>query len=55
VDNLVNWALVTDWRLDPRAGQPTFSDLYSDLDVKPFSWLTLELGLAAGRGLAAIQ
>jgi lipopolysaccharide assembly outer membrane protein LptD (OstA) len=41
VDNLVNWALYTDWRLKPRPGQTTFPDLYSDLDFKPRSWLTL--------------
>jgi len=41
IDNLVHWALYTDWRLDPRSEQPTFADVYSDLDVRPFSWLTL--------------
>ncbi|MCL5096080.1 MAG: LPS assembly protein LptD [Candidatus Omnitrophica bacterium] len=54
IDYLVNWALYTDWRLsrridwglsDPRTstriGQTTFSDVYSDLDFKPRSWLTL--------------
>jgi hypothetical protein len=41
VDNLVNWALYTDWRLDPRSDQTTFADLYSDLDLKPRSWLSL--------------
>jgi len=41
VENLVHWALVMDWRLDPRSDQRTFSDLYSDVDLKPFSWLTL--------------
>jgi len=41
VDNLVNWALVTDWRLDPRDDQATFSDVYSDVDFKPRSWLLL--------------
>jgi LPS-assembly protein len=41
VDNLLNWALYADWRLRPRSGQSTFSDIYSDLDLKPFSWLVL--------------
>jgi lipopolysaccharide assembly outer membrane protein LptD (OstA) len=41
IDNLVHWALYTDWRLNPRDEQPTFSDIYSDLDLRPFSWLTL--------------
>jgi LPS-assembly protein len=41
LENLVHWALVMDWRLDPRPDQSTFSDLYSDIDLKPFSWLTI--------------
>lgn len=41
IDNLVHWALYTDWRLDRRSEQATFADLYSDLDLKPRSWLTL--------------
>jgi LPS-assembly protein len=41
IDNLVNWALYLDWRLNPRPGQRTYSNVYSDLDLKPFSWLTL--------------
>jgi LPS-assembly protein len=42
IANLVDWDLYTDWRLNPEAGQTTFSDVYSDLVVKPFSWMTLE-------------
>ncbi len=42
VVNLVNWDLYTDWRLQPRHNQSTFSDLYSDLSFKPRSWITLE-------------
>ncbi len=41
VDNLVHWALLTDWRIDPQRKQSTFADLYSDLDLRPRSWLTL--------------
>ena len=41
VENLLNWELCTDWRLDPNPDQPAFSDLYSDLDFKPRSWITL--------------
>jgi LPS-assembly protein len=41
VDTLLNWYFVTDWRLDPRAGQTTFSDIYSDFDFKPQRWLLL--------------
>lgn len=41
IQNLVNWAVYTDWRLDPRENQTTFSDVYSDLDLRPRSWLSL--------------
>ncbi len=41
VENVLNWALYTDWRLDPRPGQTTFPDLYSDLDFSPRSWIVL--------------
>lgn len=39
VANLVNWALYSDWRITRNPRQGTFSDLYSDLDLQPFSWL----------------
>jgi hypothetical protein len=41
VDNIVNWSLFTDLRLDPRSDQTRFSDLFSQLDFRPRSWLTL--------------
>lgn len=41
IDNLVHWALFTDWRIDRRSGQTSFADVFSDLDVKPRSWLLL--------------
>jgi hypothetical protein len=41
VDNLLNWSLFTDWRIRPRSDQSTFSDIFSDLDFKPRSWLIL--------------
>lgn len=41
IQNVINWALFTDWRIDPRSDQGTFSDAYSDLDLRPRSWLTL--------------
>jgi len=41
IENLLEWALYTDWRLNPRAGQQTFSDIFSDLDFLPRSWLML--------------
>src|SRR5207247_7308905 len=42
IANLLNWDVYTDWRLRPRGGQTTFADLYSDMVVKPRSWLTWE-------------
>jgi hypothetical protein len=39
VQNLLNWAVMTDWRLNPQPGQSTFSDVFSDLDFRPRSWL----------------
>ena len=41
VDNFANWALYTDWRLAPRRDQGRFADLFSELDLRPWSWLTL--------------
>jgi lipopolysaccharide assembly outer membrane protein LptD (OstA) len=50
LDNLVNWAVYTDWRLDPNdvednfpdpETQERFSDVYSDADFRPFHWFTL--------------
>lgn len=42
LDNLLSWNLLLDWRLDPKAGQHNFNDLYSALAFRPRSWLTLE-------------
>jgi lipopolysaccharide assembly outer membrane protein LptD (OstA) len=39
VQDLVNWALYTDWNLHPGTNHP-FGDLYSDLEFRPRSWLT---------------
>jgi hypothetical protein len=41
VDNIVNWQLFTDWRLDKKHGQTTFSDVFSSLDFRPKRWITL--------------
>lgn len=41
VENLLDWAVFTDWRLRPRDDQTTFADLYSDLQFRPRAWLTL--------------
>ena len=42
VVDLVNWDLSTDWRLRPNPGESTFSDLFSALEFRPRSWLSLE-------------
>jgi LPS-assembly protein len=42
IENFFYWDVYTDWRLDPNSGQSTFSDLFSDLMIRPRSWLTLE-------------
>jgi LPS-assembly protein len=42
VVDFLDWQLFTDWRINPKHGQKTFSDLYSDLTWRPRSWLTLE-------------
>lgn len=42
LDHLVGWDVFIDWRLDPEEEQSRFSNLYSDLVVRPRSWLTLQ-------------
>jgi LPS-assembly protein len=42
IDNLVDWNLLLDWRLDPKPGQNNLDDLYSQLRFKPRTWLTLD-------------
>ena len=42
VVNLVDWNVYSDWYVHCNTNQQTYSDLYSDLTVKPRSWLTLE-------------
>ena len=42
LQDLVNWNMLLDWRLDPKAGQSTLNDLYSQLSFRPRTWLTLE-------------
>jgi hypothetical protein len=34
--------VLTDWRLRPNSGQQTFADLYSDLTLRPRSWITFQ-------------
>jgi LPS-assembly protein len=50
VDNLVNWSLYTDWRLDRLEGQSTFSDLFSDLDLETAFLADPHLRTALWRG-----
>lgn len=52
IDNLLDWNLALDWRLNPGGNpnnldqpfspQRTFSDLYSEFRFKPRQWVTLE-------------
>ncbi len=42
IENLVNWSLFTDWRLDPNTHQRTMSPLTSTLEFKPRTWITLQ-------------
>ena len=42
LQDLLNWNLLLDWRLDPKPGQTTLNDLYSQLTFRPRSWLTLD-------------
>lgn len=40
LDDLLDWALYTDWHVNRRAGQGTFADVFSDLDFRPRRWIT---------------
>jgi LPS-assembly protein len=42
LQDLVNWNLMLDWRLDPSRDQNNFDDLYSALSFRPRSWLEFE-------------
>lgn len=41
VENLADWNVFTDWRLRRRNAQGVFSDICSDLTLRPRSWLSL--------------
>ncbi len=41
VQDLIDWQIFMDWNLRPRPTQPGFSDVFSDIDFRPRSWLTL--------------
>ncbi|MBI3880144.1 MAG: LPS-assembly protein LptD, partial [Verrucomicrobia bacterium] len=47
IENVVDWNAFTDWRLQPRVGQRTWGDSFSDLDLRPRSWLTLNSEIRA--------
>src|SRR5450756_110452 len=42
LDDLLNWNLMLDLRLDPQPGQNHLNDLYSEFAFHPRSWLSLE-------------
>jgi LPS-assembly protein len=42
LDDLVNWNLMLDWRLDPKPGQSDLNDLYSAFVFRPRSWISFE-------------
>ncbi len=42
LENLADWNVLLDWRIHPNPGQQTFNDLYSDLTLRPRSWLTFQ-------------
>lgn len=41
VENLLDWNVFADWRLNPDPGQEDFADMTSDLKFRPRSWLNL--------------
>ncbi|HLP77639.1 MAG TPA: LPS assembly protein LptD [Candidatus Paceibacterota bacterium] len=47
VEDWLNWEVFTDWRLKPQSTQltnyqQTFSDIFSDVTLRPRSWMTLQ-------------
>jgi len=42
IEHLIDWNVMLDWRLHPNATQQTFNDLYSQLEFRPRTWLTLQ-------------
>jgi lipopolysaccharide assembly outer membrane protein LptD (OstA) len=42
VQDLLDWQLYADWRLNPDGNQRTYGDLYSDLSLTPRSWIRLD-------------
>jgi len=41
VDDVLNWELYTDWRLETQVHEARLNDVYSDLELKPRLWLLL--------------
>jgi lipopolysaccharide assembly outer membrane protein LptD (OstA) len=41
VEDFFDWNLYTDWRLNPLEGQHGFADVFSDLYIRPRSWIAL--------------
>ncbi len=41
VEDFFDWNLYTDWRLNPLEGQHGFADIFSDLYIRPRSWISL--------------
>jgi hypothetical protein len=42
LEDLVNWNVLLDWRLDPKPGESTLNDLYSAFSFRPRTWLTFD-------------
>jgi LPS-assembly protein len=42
LENVVGWDVFIDWNLEPEDGESRFSSLYSDLILRPQSWLILQ-------------
>lgn len=55
IDNIVDWELFTDWRITRRTGQTSLSDLFSELDLRPFTWLTLSSEIRYGLSEAGLR
>ena len=45
VEDFLDWNLYTDWRLNPLEDQNGFADVFSDLSIRPRSWIAFGSGL----------
>jgi LPS-assembly protein len=41
VEDFLDWNIYTDWRLNPLEDQHDFADIFSDLIIRPRSWITI--------------